>query len=537
MTIASKCSFGKGQGIWTCNTPAVRLAHGWSAEAGLGHEEQNMEATLQQKEQEARERVQALEDRLCSGTSRSREGWPFCEGGRGLSCQEREKAVQGSGIGRARSAARQAIKKSTLLREVHSTKSGMKVMEDLDGLDPHPREDCIEEGPVRAGAHFLLSGIQRIDVGRRDRSTGRTPGRRRGVERRADRVETCDRGGSCRAAPPRRRRRRLFPRRRRRRPRGWFEDPPFVIAAGVAPPSEAEAPGVAEPRRDWPRRPFLRRSAPAAPAPAARGPRGLGSAPPRRAPGRAAGHCWGAPCASGAAHYSPAPHTRRPACPPRGGSSSGARSRSSLPSRRRAARARTGRASAAVVPSRPAGQVAVASVAAAPAARPADRGRAGGRRLDAAHGGCGRGHGCLPCPCCGSCSCRAPRPRSAPAAPVAACRVAPVTTAAPVVSDSLASARHSSTHTKTTRGRTARVSGGRRTPPRFGCLDLLDGRRRRWPEFQPEQPTRRRRRSAPTGSLTVVGRAVQGHRPRQMLACRRPWQRLRARLAFVAALR
>ena len=66
VTIASKWSFGKGQGILdqqhaevaACLRGLEQQKRDWE------HEEQNMEATLQQKEQEARERVQALEDRL-----------------------------------------------------------------------------------------------------------------------------------------------------------------------------------------------------------------------------------------------------------------------------------------------------------------------------------------------------------------------------------------------------------------------------------------------------------------------------------------
>ena len=254
VTIASKCSFGKGQGILDAQHAEVEAClQGLAKQKGdWEHEEQNMEATLQQKEQEARERVQALEDRLVQRDFEVQRRMALSvKEVEALVAKEREKAVaRQQELDERKRCSTSAIKKSTsCCGRSSSTRRATKLMEDRRRpRSASPRR--LRAGRTRPCPSSLL--VRWHPANRRRRRghgpTGRTSGRRRGVEGRADRVATRDRGGGARraaAAPD---------------AAGvvlvvvvvvvvvlaeGLEDPPFADEPLASPcPSEAEAPGV-----------------------------------------------------------------------------------------------------------------------------------------------------------------------------------------------------------------------------------------------------------------------------------------------------
>ena len=255
VTIASKCSFGKGQGILDAQHAEVEacLQGVGAAEAGLEHEEQNMEATLQQKEQEARERVQALEDRLVQRDFEVQRRMALSvKEVEALVAKEREKAVRGSRnwTSEKRCSTSEIRKVNKLLRRSSSTKKNTKVMEDRRRpRSASPRR--LHRGRTRpCRAHFFVGWHPARDVGDAGRIHGKNV---QAVAEALKDVQIASRhvtaAEELAARPPPDAAGVVSRRRPRRRPlEAGLEDPPFADEPLASPcPSEAEAPGVVSP--------------------------------------------------------------------------------------------------------------------------------------------------------------------------------------------------------------------------------------------------------------------------------------------------
>ena len=170
VTIASKCSFGKGQGILDAQHAEVAacLRGLEQQKRDWEHEEQNMEATLQRKEQEARERVQALEDRLVQRDFEVQRRMALSvKEVEALVAKEREKAVQRQQDLDEREALLDKRDKEVnkLLREVQAYEKKHDDGRPSTASIRIPEKIASRKDPSVPELTSLLSGIQRIDVG------------------------------------------------------------------------------------------------------------------------------------------------------------------------------------------------------------------------------------------------------------------------------------------------------------------------------------------------------------------------------------
>ena len=252
VTIASKCSFGKGQGILdaqhaeveACLQGLAKQKRDWE------HEEQNMEASLQQKEQEARERVQMLEDRLVQRDFEVQRRMALSvKEVEALVAKEREKAVARQQELDEREALLDKRDKEVnrLLREVQAyekehqgdgrpSTASIRIPEKIES-----RKD-----PSVPELTSLLSGIQRIDVG--DAGTDPREEREAVAEALKD-VQIASKhvtaAEELAARPPPPTPPSSSSSSSSSSEAGGLEDPPFADEPLASPcPSEAEAPGV-----------------------------------------------------------------------------------------------------------------------------------------------------------------------------------------------------------------------------------------------------------------------------------------------------
>ena len=251
VTIASKCSFGKGQGILdaqhaeveACLQGLAKQKRDWE------HEEQNMEASLQRKEQEARERVQALEDRLVQRDFEVQRRMALSvKEVEALVAREREKAVARQQELDEREALLDKRDKEVnrLLREVQAYEKKHDDGRPSTASIRIPEKIESRKDPSVPELTSLLSGIQRIDVG--DAGTDPREERQAVAEALKDvqfasRHVTAAEELAARPPPP------TPPSSSSSSSSSsdaqGLEDPPFADEPLASPcPSEAEAPGV-----------------------------------------------------------------------------------------------------------------------------------------------------------------------------------------------------------------------------------------------------------------------------------------------------